>query len=224
MGSTITTAVNSTVTIINGGSLCNVYWQVGSSATIQTGNVFLGNILALTSITLDGGTLEGRALARNGAVTIASQETVDNSDCTCSVFATSSSKGAVSKLVAPAPKQSVIATGLTSAEGLACGKNQLLYVAQSGVSGGPLRIVTISQSGKNLKDYIDFGKTPALASSGGPVGPSLQPSTGTLFFSTTASMGSQTAACGAWAKHHRYRSCCLLPRMDRQTEVGQPAS
>jgi ethanolamine utilization microcompartment shell protein EutL len=222
MGSTLTTAVNSTVTIINGGTLCNVYWQIGSSATIQTGNVFLGNILALTSITLDGGTLEGRALAMNGAVTMASQETVDNSDCSCTIFTTSSSRGAVSKLTAPAPKQSVIAKGLTSSEGIACGANQLLYVAQSGVSGGPLRIVTINQSGKGLKDYLDFAKTPALASSGGPIGPTIQPGTGLLFFSTTDSNG--FANTGVWSAGKGAPVQVMLPFASNGTTDGGGAT
>jgi hypothetical protein len=72
IGSTLTTASGSTVTVINGGSACNnVYWQVGSSATIGTGTSFAGDILALTSITLTtGANTSGRVLARNGAVTL----------------------------------------------------------------------------------------------------------------------------------------------------------
>ena len=55
----------------NNASICDVWWQVGSSATIGTGTTFIGNILALTSIDLDtGATLEGRAFAQNGAVTL----------------------------------------------------------------------------------------------------------------------------------------------------------
>lgn len=76
IGSTLTTATGATVAFIGGASPCQVFWQVGSSATIQTGNAFAGVIMALTSITLDGGTLSGRALARNGAVTISGQETI----------------------------------------------------------------------------------------------------------------------------------------------------
>ena len=87
IGSTLTTATDSTVSIINGGANCNVYWQIGSSATIQTNNTFVGNILALTSITLDGGILNGRALARNGAVTMADTETVTNNFCNCMMTA-----------------------------------------------------------------------------------------------------------------------------------------
>ena len=71
MGSSLTTASNSNVTVINGGSNCNVYWQVGSSATLGTGTSFGGNILALASITMTtGSSISGRALARTGAVTL----------------------------------------------------------------------------------------------------------------------------------------------------------
>ena len=76
IGSTLTTATGATVAFAGGASPCNVYWQVGSSATIQTGNNFAGNIMALASITLNGGSLSGRALARNGTVTISGQETI----------------------------------------------------------------------------------------------------------------------------------------------------
>ncbi|WP_279433313.1 ice-binding family protein [Micromonospora sp. KC606] len=69
--STLITAANSSVVFINGASPCNVYWQVGSSATIGTGTRFVGNILAQTSITMNtGATLQGRALAQTGAVTL----------------------------------------------------------------------------------------------------------------------------------------------------------
>ncbi|MBA3316282.1 MAG: DUF3494 domain-containing protein [Planctomycetaceae bacterium] len=72
IGSTLTTASGSSVNFINGGDACNVFFQVGSSATLGTTTAFQGNILALTSITLNTGAtiLDGRALARNGAVTL----------------------------------------------------------------------------------------------------------------------------------------------------------
>jgi Ice-binding-like/IPTL-CTERM motif len=70
-GSTLTTASGSSVVMINGGTQCNVFWQVGSSATLGTSTAFAGNILALTSITATtGANIVGRALARNGAVTL----------------------------------------------------------------------------------------------------------------------------------------------------------
>lgn len=71
IGSTLVTASNASVLLTNGASPCNVYWQIGSSATLGTTTAFKGNIVALTSIGLNtGATVTGRALARNGAVTL----------------------------------------------------------------------------------------------------------------------------------------------------------
>jgi hypothetical protein len=73
IGSALTTAANnSVVNLINGAQAQNVFWEVGSSATLGTYTVFNGNILAQASITLNtGAVLNGRALARTGAVTLA---------------------------------------------------------------------------------------------------------------------------------------------------------
>jgi len=71
MASTLTTTSGRQVILSGGAQAANVFWQVGSSATLGTTSVFKGNILALTSISLAAGaTLDGRALARNGAVTL----------------------------------------------------------------------------------------------------------------------------------------------------------
>lgn len=71
MGSTLTTGPGSQVILSGDAKAANVYWQVGTSATIDTTSIFKGTILAQTSITLKtGATLEGRALAQNGAVTM----------------------------------------------------------------------------------------------------------------------------------------------------------
>lgn len=82
IGSTLTTASSATVNVINGAAGNSVYWQVGSSATLGTGTTFAGNILALTSITIntDATILCGRALAQTGAVTMDSNTVSD----TCS--------------------------------------------------------------------------------------------------------------------------------------------
>ena len=70
-GSTLTTASIATVTVINGGNALNVFWKVGSSATLGTGTRFIGNIIAYESISLlTSATLTGRALALTGAVTM----------------------------------------------------------------------------------------------------------------------------------------------------------
>ena len=71
IGSTLTTASNASVVVLNGARDCNIFWQVGSSATLGTTTALKGNVLALTSITLvTGATVSGRTLARNGAVTM----------------------------------------------------------------------------------------------------------------------------------------------------------
>ena len=71
MGSTLTTAIGSSVTVINCGNNSNVFWQVGSSATLGKKTAFVGNILAYSSVTITTGvSLSGRALAENGAVTM----------------------------------------------------------------------------------------------------------------------------------------------------------
>jgi hypothetical protein len=72
IGSTLTTASSSRVIFVNGAQDDEVYWQVGSSATLGTSTQFAGNIVALTSITLNtnASIVCGRALARNGAVTL----------------------------------------------------------------------------------------------------------------------------------------------------------
>ncbi|MHB8625095.1 MAG: ice-binding family protein [Aggregatilineales bacterium] len=70
--SQLTTQSGYPVNFINGSAPCNVWWQVGSSATLGTTTKFVGNIVALTSISLATGAtlLPGRALAQNGAVTL----------------------------------------------------------------------------------------------------------------------------------------------------------
>lgn len=70
-GTTLITASGSQVVLAGGAQAGNIYWQVGSSATLNTGANFAGNILALDSITLDtGATVDGRLLAQTGAVTL----------------------------------------------------------------------------------------------------------------------------------------------------------
>jgi hypothetical protein len=76
IGSTLTTASNAHVSVINGGANydeSNVFWQVGSSATLGSGTAFKGNVLAYASITLvTGASMVGDALALNGGVTMES--------------------------------------------------------------------------------------------------------------------------------------------------------
>jgi hypothetical protein len=69
-GSTLITAVGSQVILKGGAQAKNVIWQVGSSATLNTSSIFVGDILALSDITLNtGAKVDGRVLALNGALT-----------------------------------------------------------------------------------------------------------------------------------------------------------
>lgn len=69
--STLITEVGSSIGLINGAQACNVFWKVGSSATLKAGSNFVGTVMALTDIQAQtGATIAGRLLARNGAVTL----------------------------------------------------------------------------------------------------------------------------------------------------------
>jgi hypothetical protein len=71
VGSTLTTGSTTQVVLSGGAQASNIYWQVGSSATLGTTSMFAGNILAETSITLStGAVLEGRALTQTAAVSL----------------------------------------------------------------------------------------------------------------------------------------------------------
>jgi hypothetical protein len=96
-GSTLITASGSRVVMLNGAQSCHVYWQVGSSTTLGTNSTFIGTIMALTSISLQtGAKLDGRALARNGAVTL-DTNTITRSACSTS---TSSTRTGASQITA----------------------------------------------------------------------------------------------------------------------------
>jgi len=94
MASTLITASSSKVVLTNSAQACNVYWQVGSSATLGTSTTLEGNVLALTSITDDGGsTVNGRLLARNGAVTL-NNTTLTKKTCVAAATTTTDTSSA----------------------------------------------------------------------------------------------------------------------------------
>ena len=81
VGSSLTTATASSVRLINSAQSCNVFWQLGVSATLGTTSVLRGSVLALTSVTAKTGALvDGRLLARNGAVTL-DTDTITRPSC-----------------------------------------------------------------------------------------------------------------------------------------------
>ncbi len=101
--STIITASNSRVVLINGAQACNVVWQIGSSATFNTDTAFVGNVLAHTSISaLTGATFKGRLLARVGAVTL-DHNTITRANC-----------AAVKSSPSPSPSSTVTSKPTTS--------------------------------------------------------------------------------------------------------------
>jgi hypothetical protein len=119
-GSSLTTGSASQINLINGAQSCNVFWQVGSSATLGTGSSFIGTILALTSITVTTGvTVDGRVLARNGAVTL-DTDTITTSRC--ATTPSSTTPGSTPTTTTPGstptgtPGTSVPAVPLTPAE------------------------------------------------------------------------------------------------------------
>ncbi len=91
VGSTLITAPNSTVQLVRGVQPCNVFWQVGSSATLGTDTVFVGSILALTSVTVETGTtVAGRVLARNAKVSL-DDNVITRPTCTAATTTTPTS-------------------------------------------------------------------------------------------------------------------------------------
>jgi hypothetical protein len=95
IGSALTTASASSIVLVNGASPCNVYWQVGSSASLGTTTAFEGNLMALTSISLkNGASVVGRMLARNGQISL-----IDNvlTKPLCATESTTPSSGASHK-------------------------------------------------------------------------------------------------------------------------------
>jgi type VI secretion system secreted protein VgrG len=110
VGSTLITASNSTVNLIGSAQACNVFWQIGSSATLGTNTTFVGSILALTSASVQTGTtVSGRVLARNGQVSL------DNNVITRPGCAAATPTPSASTSASPSATASATSTGGTKA-------------------------------------------------------------------------------------------------------------
>jgi hypothetical protein len=111
-GTTLTTSSNAIVSLTGGAQACNVFWQVGTSATIGTSTAFAGNILAMTSINLlTDASIDGRALASTGFVSLDSN-LFTNSACTNTSTTTSPT---TSTTVTPTTSTTVTPTTSTTA-------------------------------------------------------------------------------------------------------------
>jgi len=114
-GSTLTTGSASQINLINGAQSCNVFWQVGSSATLGTGSTFRGTIIALTSITVTTGvTVDGRVLARNGAVTL-DTDTITRPTCATAAATTATTTTAATTTAATTTAATTTAAKTTTA-------------------------------------------------------------------------------------------------------------
>ena len=128
IGSTLTTASASSVVLLNGANPCNVYWQVGTSATLGTTTAFQGNLMALASISLNNGaTVIGRLLARNGAVTLINN-VIDGSRCNTGSTPSGSGSGT--------------GTGTGTGSGTGSAAAKALLDAQANERSNPKRTVT----------------------------------------------------------------------------------
>jgi type VI secretion system secreted protein VgrG len=133
IGSTLTTATDSFISVLNASADSGIYWQIGSSATLGTGTDFAGNLLALTSVTLNPGAqiLCGRAIGLNGAVTLT--DNLVSANCVAQDFGTGlgdgGSLGFSGGPVTPVPEP---ATAMLFAAGLAG-----LVVSRKTRSGSP---------------------------------------------------------------------------------------
>jgi hypothetical protein len=133
--SDLVTASASSVALINGASPCNVFWQVTSSATLGSGSTMVGTILALTSITMaDGVQLNGRALARNGQVTLINDQ-VDASVCAAAA-------ASATPVATPVPTPTPVASAAASAA--PSGVPNTAYLSEDGVAPWPLFLLIVA--------------------------------------------------------------------------------
>jgi len=108
--STLITSSVSTITLTGGATACNVFWQVGSSATLADNSFFVGTIMAQESITaVTSASIEGRLLARTGAVTLDTNQVTVPTGCS-STFGTISTSPVITSA---APSSATVGTPYT---------------------------------------------------------------------------------------------------------------
>jgi len=161
IGSTLTTASASTVQLANSAQQHNVFWQVGSSATLGTGSTFQGQILAQASITLTTNVnLSGRALALTGAVTL----DADNvSSCVC-LLPYGAITSTVVNTISVAPSSGSVFGATLSPDG------KSVWVAASSGNSGPGFVSVLDVPSQSVRSSFAVGAGPediAFSSTGG---------------------------------------------------------
>lgn len=157
IGSTLTTGDGSAISLINGASACNVYWQVGSSATLGSNSFFVGNVLAQASVTANGGAnIAGRLLARTGSVTL--DTNAINAPLSC--------------VAAPGTTQTVTFTADITAPGTYCNRVEVVqYEDDVGNVTTPADlsdqacVIAVAPSLSIVKDFVAADNTTSLGPS-----------------------------------------------------------
>jgi hypothetical protein len=153
VGSTLITGSNTTVSLINGAQACNVFWQVGSSATLGSGTHFVGTIMASASITANtAATIHGRLLAQTAAVTL-EDNTITTSNCVSSASGsgggteatTPAETAALEKATTGAATTTTTSTVTTAASGTGAGTP----ASSTGVNTGTTRLPIASRTTAN---------------------------------------------------------------------------
>jgi len=144
IGSTLVTAPAASVVLTNGAQACNVYWQVSSSATLDTTTAFVGTIMALTSIQLNNGaSIQGRALARNGAVTLINNVITAPTTCNAATVVGPTATAAPTVVATPTP---AVAGAPNGGGGPAQGQGFPWIIAIVGAMLGSAGVVSIGLS------------------------------------------------------------------------------
>ena len=156
--STLITASGSNVVLTGGVSPCNVFWEVGSSATLGTTSTFNGSIMALTSVSLNtGASVQGRVLAQNGGVTLDGNTVIDTCSATTATTTTSSTTTSTTT-----PTTTTPTTTTTAATPVTTTTAPVIPIGSPGTGFGGT-----AGSGSNPLNLIGFGALGLAGIAGG---------------------------------------------------------
>jgi hypothetical protein len=138
IGSTLITGSNTTVQLVNGAQACNVFWQVGSSATLGTGTRFVGTVMAAETITANtAATIHGRLLAQTAAVNL-DTNTITTSNCASSESGVGGGLETTTPEEAAALQAAIVAGGATTTTGTTTGASAPAVTVAATTSGTPI--------------------------------------------------------------------------------------